>query len=423
MRAYGGDRWRGNRGRERGGRFRREFRRVRLRWGPPPTTTKFKRIVSFAGSGLPLGQFEGQQNAAADFERVLDGLESGRESFPLVVAEIGVAGAGGDDERIVRNFLSFVFGLVTARTTRRSRSKPVTSAMSTSTFLWRLQNRADGRGDFARRETGGGHLIEQRLEGVMILPVDDGDVHGRAGQRLGCVQAAEARSDDHHAMCSLIGHFMCRLAVQRSYSIRFSAMAIGSRSSDRRILHPAWVRWLVPSVGRFDFRGACWACWRSQRLSVRLLGDAGIGWHIRTGQLILATHAIPRVDPFSSTMAGQPWFAWEWLYDVVVGWLDSAAGLNGVVLFTALIIAVMFSWTFRLLLRRGTNVLVALGSGAAGGVGGDDSFSGAAARGELVVHGGCGSGFWSPRRREAIRLRFELEARPVGVAFVAASAR
>jgi hypothetical protein len=95
-------------------------------------------------------------------------------------------------------------------------------------------------------------------------------------------------------------------------------------------------------------------------LSVRLLGDAGIGWHIRTGQLILASHAIPRVDPFSATMSGQAWFAWEWLYDVLVGWLDTAAGLNGVVLFTALAIAAVFAWTFRLLLRRGTNILVAL---------------------------------------------------------------
>jgi hypothetical protein len=94
-------------------------------------------------------------------------------------------------------------------------------------------------------------------------------------------------------------------------------------------------------------------------LSVRLLGDAGIGWHIRTGQLILATHAIPRVDPFSSSMSGQPWFAWEWLYDMLVGCLDSAAGLNGVVVFTAVIIAAVFSWTFRLLVRR-TNVLLAL---------------------------------------------------------------
>jgi hypothetical protein len=95
-------------------------------------------------------------------------------------------------------------------------------------------------------------------------------------------------------------------------------------------------------------------------LSVRFLGDAGIGWHIRTGQQILATHAIPHVDSFSSTMNGKPWFAWEWLYDVVVGVLDHFAGLNGVVWLTALVVAGVFAWAFRLLLRRGTNVFLAL---------------------------------------------------------------
>ena len=133
-------------------------------------------------------------------------------------------------------------------------------------------------------------------------------------------------------------------------------MAIGSiRSAES---NPAAVRGLLPSIADLLFV-ALLALLAFTGLSVRLLGDAGIGWHIRTGQLILASHEIPRVDPFSS-MAGQPWFAWEWLYDVVVGWLDRAAGLNGVVLLTALIIAGLFAWTFRLMLRRGTNVLVAL---------------------------------------------------------------
>jgi hypothetical protein len=95
-------------------------------------------------------------------------------------------------------------------------------------------------------------------------------------------------------------------------------------------------------------------------LSVRLLGDAGIGWHIRTGQQIVATHAIPQVDSFSSTMAGKPWFAWEWLYDLVVGQLEATLGLNGVVWFTAVVIAAVFAGMFRLLIARGTNVLVAL---------------------------------------------------------------
>jgi len=136
-------------------------------------------------------------------------------------------------------------------------------------------------------------------------------------------------------------------------------MAIGSTSSAAKTPHPAWVKWLVPSVGDLIFV-AVLGVLVFTALSVRLLGDAGIGWHIRTGQLILSTHTIPRADPFSSTTVGQPWFAWEWLYDVLVGWLDTAAGLNGVVLFAALLIAVTFSWTFRLLLRRKTNLLMAL---------------------------------------------------------------
>ena len=123
--------------------------------------------------------------------------------------------------------------------------------------------------------------------------------------------------------------------------------------------NPAWVLWLVPSAGDLLF-AALLGMLVFTNLPVRLLGDAGIGWHIRTGQLILATHSVPRVDPFSASMTGQPWFAWEWLYDVLVGWLDRAAGLNGVVLFTAVIIATVFSWTFRLLVRRETNVLLAL---------------------------------------------------------------
>jgi hypothetical protein len=135
-------------------------------------------------------------------------------------------------------------------------------------------------------------------------------------------------------------------------------MGIGSISSgnETRLI---WMRWIIPSIADLIFV-ALLGLVAFTALSVRLLGDAGIGWHIRTGQLILSSQAIPRVDPFSSSVAGQPWFAWEWLYDAMVGWLDRAAGLNGVVFLTALIIALTFSWAFRLLLRRGTNVLVAL---------------------------------------------------------------
>src|SRR5258708_8585659 len=116
----------------------------------------------------------------------------------------------------------------------------------------------------------------------------------------------------------------CRSAP---HSIRFSAMADGSISSPDKAPHPAWVRLLLPSVVDIFFV-ALLSVLVFTSVSVRLLGDAGIGWHIRTGQQIVTTHAIPRVDPFSSTMHGKPWFAWEWMYDVLVGQLERTAGVH-----------------------------------------------------------------------------------------------
>jgi len=47
-------------------------------------------------------------------------------------------------------------------------------------------------------------------------------------------------------------------------------------------------------------------------LAPAMLGDADIGWHIRSGENILATRAVQHVDVFSATMAGRTWFAWGW---------------------------------------------------------------------------------------------------------------
>ena len=120
----------------------------------------------------------------------------------------------------------------------------------------------------------------------------------------------------------------------------------------------AWLRVAMPSSADLIFVALLGVLLLTP-MSVRLLGDAGIGWHIRTGQQILATHAIPRVDSFSSTMVGKPWFAWEWLYDLAVGQLEATLGRNGVVWLTAVVIAAVFAWMFRLLIVRGTNLLVA----------------------------------------------------------------
>jgi len=136
-------------------------------------------------------------------------------------------------------------------------------------------------------------------------------------------------------------------------------MADGSRSSS---FAGTWdnslLRWLMPSVANLIFV-ALLASLVFTPLSVKLLGDAGTGWHIRTGQCILETHTIPRVDPFSSQIQ-KPWIAWEWLYDVIVGRLEFSAGLNGVVWFTAGAIAIVFAGMFRLLVAQGTSLPTAL---------------------------------------------------------------
>src|SRR5258705_8421861 len=61
-----------------------------------------------------------------------------------------------------------------------------------------------------------------------------------------------------------------------------------------------------------------------------LLSDGDTGWHIRTGDYILATGSVPTRDLFSFSKAGAPWYAWEWLADIVFAIFHRAAGLKGV---------------------------------------------------------------------------------------------
>ena len=121
---------------------------------------------------------------------------------------------------------------------------------------------------------------------------------------------------------------------------------------------PAWFRFLAPSITDLIFIILLCAM-SSGALAPRLLGDASVGWHIRNGERMLRTHSITRVDPFSVTMGGQTWYAWEWLYDAKIAGIHHWMGLNGVVFFTAVIIALTFALTLRLCLRRGADLPVA----------------------------------------------------------------
>ena len=90
-----------------------------------------------------------------------------------------------------------------------------------------------------------------------------------------------------------------------------------------------------------------------------LLSDCDTGWHIRTGEWIISNHQIPARDFFSFTKTGEPWYAWEWLSDVIFAWLNSHGGLATVVIASILLIAATFTLLFRLTLRR-ANPIVAI---------------------------------------------------------------
>jgi hypothetical protein len=90
----------------------------------------------------------------------------------------------------------------------------------------------------------------------------------------------------------------------------------------------------------------------------KLFRDSDTGWHIRNGEAILATATLPRVDPYSWSVPGREWFAWEWGTDVLMGWAHRQDGLAGVAtLYFLLIGACTWLW-FRLQWTMGSDFLL-----------------------------------------------------------------
>jgi hypothetical protein len=97
--------------------------------------------------------------------------------------------------------------------------------------------------------------------------------------------------------------------------------------------------------------------WKLGGAKNMLEGDTG--WHLRTGEWILAHGRVPDHDFFSFTRAGEPWFAWEWLWDVVFARIYQSWELAGVVLVSLLVICATSALLFRLVRRKCPNVIIA----------------------------------------------------------------
>jgi len=79
--------------------------------------------------------------------------------------------------------------------------------------------------------------------------------------------------------------------------------------------------------------------------SLRLFDvDPDLWWHIKVGESILATHHFPTTDPYSFTVHGQLWLAYEWLGEIVLATAQRIGGLRGLdALLIALGCAVMLA--------------------------------------------------------------------------------
>ena len=91
-----------------------------------------------------------------------------------------------------------------------------------------------------------------------------------------------------------------------------------------------------------------------------LLADGDTGWHIRNGEQIIDTGHVPDRDAFAFDSGEHPWFAWEWLSDIVFAALFRVNGLKAVSVFCGIMIAASASILFRHLAWRSVGAGFAL---------------------------------------------------------------
>ena len=157
--------------------------------------------------------------------RVLKGLHPRREAGPVVVAEVRMRRAARHDQGVVAP--------VQLATVRRHPVDEMVVQVEVRDVgqdgpgvALILDHPAQRRRDQALAQQPGGHLVQQRLEQMMVGPVRNGYVHVGVSQCLGHVHTAEPAAHHEHLMPSaclggqsgaavLVCH-RHRLAVHRS---------------------------------------------------------------------------------------------------------------------------------------------------------------------------------------------------------------
>ena len=113
---------------------------------------------------------------------------------------------------------------------------------------------------------------------------------------------------------------------------------------------------ILPSIGNMVFVSVLFVLVFSSGQG--LLGDGDTGYHIRTGEIIAKTWQIPTADPYSFHKPPLTWTAHEWLSEVIMAVIYKAAGLTGVVLFFAALLALTHWLLFQTLRRQSKDIFL-----------------------------------------------------------------
>ena len=91
----------------------------------------------------------------------------------------------------------------------------------------------------------------------------------------------------------------------------------------------------------------------------RLFRDPGTFWHVRVGERVLDTGRFVTIDEHTFTFGGRPWTPHGWLGEVGMALVHRAAGIDGLLLASAAVIAAAFTIPFVRLVRAGLHWSVA----------------------------------------------------------------
>ena len=80
--------------------------------------------------------------------------------------------------------------------------------------------------------------------------------------------------------------------------------------------------------------------------------DPDVWWHIRVGATILSTHHWPTTDPYSFTVYGTHWIAYQWLGEVVIAIFSNLWGLRGLLALDVILAAAILFALYALVTMR-----------------------------------------------------------------------